>query len=131
MFSAHTKKKFSPCNMAVFFDFDEVLHTSDELEEKESSSPKPVDITLLKQITQLAIKHNYPLIIVTARADNKKNRDFIEQFITLINGFHTDAGGFHLNDIYCLGVESYQRKSHKKSLISIRQPKLNRCLKLR
>jgi hypothetical protein len=118
------KKKFSPCNMVIFFDFDEVLHISEVSEEKEAVSPKPVDLVLIKKITQLAMKCNCPLIIVTARADNDVNRSLITQFITLVGGFHLNVGGFHLEDIYYLGVESIQQKSRKKSLIAIRQPKI-------
>ena len=106
-------KKFLPHTMAIFFDFDEVLHTS---KEEKSNCPNPLDIALLTQITQLAIKHNFPLIIITARADSEINRNIITQLITLLKGFHSDIGGFHPEDIYCLGVESIQRKSAKKKL---------------
>lgn len=124
MISNHAKKKALLGNMAIFFDFDEVLHSIDESEKKSASVANSADLNLLQKIIHLSIKHNYPLFIITARADNEENRDFITRFVASIKGFHEGVGGFHLNDIHFLGVEAHQKKHKKAQLIGIRQQKV-------
>jgi hypothetical protein len=116
---------------AIFLDFDEVLNKKSAESEDEPSAADLlggdiVDAGLITEVNEYAKKHNIPIIIVTSRPDTKVHKDHIKAIINQGGGFASDKnmGGFHEEDIHCLGIEGQSKKKKTTFILALSKTKL-------
>ncbi len=131
MSSARKTDKTSTPSALIFWDFDGVIHNDEALDEKSLETfnnagfigGKLLNEFAFKKNVQLSIKCDVRDYVISIRPDNKKHKDYIITQIKSVDGFAKGIGGFHEEDIICLGIEKTDKKQRRFNL-GARQTKL-------
>ncbi len=118
---------------AIFFDFDDVCHlpNRDNIRDKQSYQVQQdghlhghlMCPEQLKKICVYAEEHHIPLYIITARPTSHK--PYICKKINELTAFYYDGlGGFKRNNVYCLGVETFDEMRNRPHVATLRHIKL-------
>ncbi|HVY53830.1 MAG TPA: HAD family hydrolase [Gammaproteobacteria bacterium] len=118
--SPNRKENHGSALMAIFFDWDGVLCSIPE-DKEDNTERKLIDPNELVNIIKASTKHKIPLHIITARPDSEKQLIVNELELLkeshMIEAFQKGIGGFHLEDIYCLGIEQKSKKKKGETVV--------------